>query len=185
MDVVAGGVCVCVCVCVCCVVPSLPPCPSRSCSPPCLPSSLPLPRPSSPPSRLEPGRARRRKDGERCALSHIPTGNGVHFLFPHTAGNHTISPPIPRWQRRPFVPTHPTGNSVTHAHAHTAYTHTQVAPYHTQALTLSLHLCPSLPPRRQRRPFANHLYLFASLRSAHAPLGRRSTPTSLASLTPG
>ena len=49
---------------------------------------------------------------------------------------------------------------------------------------LTLH--PSLGPpnpRWQRRPFANHLYIFAPLRSAHAPLVRRAAPTSLASLS--
>ena len=48
---------------------------------------------------------------------------------------------------------------------------------------------PSLVPLKPKhplataRPFANHLYLFAPLRSAHSPLVRRAAPTSLASLS--
>ena len=45
-------------------------------------------------------------------------------------------------ERERVVPTHTTGNGVTHAHSHMAYTHTYVAPFHTQALHLSLHLFP-------------------------------------------
>ena len=56
-------------------------------------------------------------------------------------------------------------------------------------LATGVHLIPIHPlfhsnpnPRWQRPPFANHLYLFAPLRSAHSPLVRRAAPTSLASL---
>ena len=57
-------------------------------------------------------------------------------------------------------------------------------------LATGVHLIPIHPlfhsnpnPRWQRPPFANHLYLFAPLRSAHSPLVRRAAPTSLASLS--
>ena len=89
-----------------------------------------------------------------------PTGNHVH-LFPHT----------------PLA-------TASHTHITQVYTHTCInaLPQITHRPLIFLSISVPLPPLpRQRRPCANYLYLFAPLHSAHAPLVRRATPTSLAS----
>jgi hypothetical protein len=69
-------------------------------------------------------------------------------------------------------------------------THPSLGPLKTKTPAGNgVHLIPIHPlvhskpnPRWQRRPFTNHLYLFARTCPAHAPLVWRDAPTSLASL---